>query len=234
MLEVNKINVSYGDLQVLWDVSFNIEDKEIVTVLGSNGAGKTTTLKTISGLLRPKSGSITFSGTKIDTVPAHKIVEMGLAQVPEGRHLFSFMSVLENLEMGAYTRGARSKMAETFEWVYQLFPILKERKSQLAGTLSGGEQQMLAIGRALMSRPKLLMLDEPSLGLSPKLTSEIFKLMRQINEEGVTVLLVEQNATQALELAERGYVLETGKLVLEGKGKELLKNEHVRKTYLGM
>jgi len=234
MLEVKRINVYYGDLQALWDVSFEVNKGEIVTIVGSNGAGKTTTLRTISGLLRPKPGEISFMGERIDRLPPHKIVEKGIAHIPEGRRLFPYMTVLENLELGAYTREAREKKDDTLEWVYQLFPKLKERRSQLAGTLSGGEQQMLAIGRALMSRPKLLMSDEPSLGLAPKLVLLVFEMLKKINEEGITILLVEQNVRHALELADRGYVLETGKIVLEGDSRELLANEHVKKAYLGM
>jgi len=234
MLKVNKINVFYGDLHALWDLSFKVEKGEIVVIAGSNGAGKTTTLKTISGLLRPKSGSISFLGQRIDNIPSHHIVEMGISHVPEGRRLFSNLTVMENLKVGAYTPKAWEKRDDTLEWVFQLFPILKERKDQLAGTLSGGEQQMLAIGRGLMARPRLLMLDEPSLGLAPKIVLSIFKLIKDINEEGVTILLVEQNVRRALELADRGYVIETGRVVLEGEGKELLKSEYVKKAYLGL
>jgi len=234
MFEVNKINVFYGDLQALWDVSFKIEKGEVVVIVGSNGAGKTTILKTISGLLHPKSGIINFSGKRIEKDPAHKIVNLGIAQIPEGRHLFPYMTVLENLEVGSYTSRAREKKNETIEWVYQLFPILKERKSQLAGTLSGGERQMLAVGRGLMSRPKLLMLDEPSLGLAPKLVLQVFDIVKKVNEEGVTILLVEQNVRHALEIANRAYVLETGKITLEGTGKKLLVSDHVKKAFLGL
>ncbi|RLE51214.1 MAG: ABC transporter ATP-binding protein [Candidatus Methanomethylicota archaeon] len=234
MLVVDRINVFYGDLQALWDVSLKVEKGEILALVGSNGAGKTTTLNTISGILKPRSGKIEFMGKRIDGMPPHKIVELGIAQVPEGRQLFPEMTVLENLEMGAYTKRAREKFYDTLEWVYQLFPILKERKNQLAGTLSGGEQQMLAIARALMSRPQLLMLDEPSLGLAPKLVLLVFEMIHKINEEGVTILLVEQNVRHALSIAHRGYVIETGKIVLEGSGQELLENEYVKKAFLGM
>jgi len=234
LLSVDKINVFYGDLQALWDVSFNVEKGEIVTIVGSNGAGKTTTLRTISGLLRAKTGSIRFLEESLEKVPPHRIVELGVAHIPEGRRLFHLYSVIENLKMGAYTRKQIEKKDETLEWVFELFPILKERRNQAAGTLSGGEQQMLAIGRGLMSRPKLLMLDEPSLGLAPKLVLTLFDLVRKINEEGITVLLVEQNVRHALQLAHRAYVLETGRTVLEGKGDELMDNEHVKKAYLGL
>jgi len=234
MFEVNNINVFYGDLQALWNVSFKVEKGEVVVIVGSNGAGKTTILKTISGLLHPKSGMINFSGNRIEKDPPHKIVNLGIAQIPEGRHLFPYMTVLENLEVGSYTSRAREKKNETIEWVYQLFPILKERKSQLAGTLSGGERQMLAVGRGLMSRPKLLMLDEPSLGLAPKLVLQVFDIVKKVNEEGVTILLVEQNVRHALEIANRAYVLETGKITLEGTGKKLLVSDHVKKAFLGL
>ncbi|HID18866.1 TPA: ABC transporter ATP-binding protein, partial [Candidatus Bathyarchaeota archaeon] len=212
MLTVEKINVFYGNVQALWDVSLKVEKGEVVALIGSNGAGKTTTLKTVSGLLRPRSGSISFLGEKVDNFDPRHIVELGLVQVPEGRHLFPYMTVLENLKMGAYPSYARKRRNETLEWVFTLFPILKERKGQLAGTLSGGEQQMLAIARGLMARPKLLMLDEPSLGLAPVYTLKIFDLIRKINQEGVTILLVEQNVRQALEISDRGYVLETGRI----------------------
>jgi branched-chain amino acid transport system ATP-binding protein len=234
MFEVNNINVFYEDLQALWDVSFKVKKGEVVVIAGSNGAGKTTILKTISGLLHPKSGMINFFGKRIEKKPPHKIVNLGIAQIPEGRHLFPYMTVLENLEIGAYTSRAREKKDETMEWVYQLFPILKERKSQLAGTLSGGERQMLAVGRGLMSRPKLLMLDEPSLGLAPKLVLQVFDIVKKVNEEGVTILLVEQNVRHALEIANRAYVLETGKITLEGMGKELLSSDYVKRAFLGL
>jgi len=234
MLEVNGINVFYGDIQALWDVSFEVGEGELVVIVGSNGAGKTTTLKTISGLMHPEGGSISFLGQRIDQASPHRIVEMGIAHIPEGRGLFPYMTVLENLEMGAYTRRAREKKDESLEWVYQLFPILAERRGQLAGTLSGGEQQMLAIGRGLMSRPRLLMLDEPSLGLAPMLVLDVFETVKQINEQGVTVMLVEQNVRHALELADRAYVLENGRTTLQGTGKELLENDYVKEAYLGM
>lgn len=234
MLAVNNVNVSYGSLQVLWDVSFRVEKGEIVAIVGSNGAGKTTTLKTISGLLHPTSGSISFLGKRIDKMPPHQIVELGISHIPEGRRLFPNMTVLDNLRVGAYTPMAWKKKEETMEWVFQIFPVLKERKHQLAGTLSGGEQQMLAIARGLMSRPKLLMLDEPSLGLAPRIVLLVFDVIKQINNEGITILLVEQNVRQALELANRGYVMENGRIILEGEGIELLNNKHVKKAYLGI
>jgi len=218
----------------LWDLSFNVDEGEVITIVGSNGVGKTTTLRAVAGVLHPRSGGITFLGKRIDAVPAHKIVEEGIAHIMEGRKLFSYMTVRENLELGAYTPRAWKRREKTLEWVHELFPILKEREKQLAGTLSGGEQQMLAIGRGLMSMPKLLMLDEPSLGLAPKLVLLVFDIIRRINKEGVTVLLVEQNVHHALTLANRGYVLETGRITLEGKGKELLENPLVKKAYLGM
>jgi len=234
MLEVDKINVFYGDLQALWDVSFEVHEGEKVVIVGANGAGKTTTLRTISGLLRPKTGEIRFLGQRIDRLPPHKIVELGIAHVPEGRRIFPRMTVMENLEMGAYIKRAREKFDDTLEWVFSIFPRLKERKDQIAGTMSGGERQMLAIARGLMSRPKLLMLDEPSLGLAPKLVLKVFEVVQRISEEGVTILLVEQNVRHALELADRGYVLETGRITLSGRGEELLENEYVKKAYLGM
>ncbi len=234
MLEVENVNVSYGDVQVLWNVSFEVKDGEVTVIVGSNGAGKTTTLRTLAGLMRPKSGSIEFFGKHIDKLLPHEIVKMGISLIPEGRLLFTRLTTLENLRLGATTPESKKVRDETLKWVYGLFPILEEREEQTAGTLSGGEQQMLAIARGLMSRPKLLMLDEPSMGLAPKLVVKIFDLLREINKQGVTILLVEQNVWQALELADKGYVLETGKIVLEGTGKSLLENELVRKAYLGV
>ena len=233
MLEVDKINVFYGDLQALWDVSFEVHEGEKVVIVGANGAGKTTTLRTISGLLKPRSGQIRFLGQRIDGLPPHKIVELGIAHVPEGRRIFPRMTVMENLEMGAYTKRAREKLDDTLEWVFSIFPRLKERRDQIAGTMSGGERQMLAIARGLMSRPKLLMLDEPSLGLAPKLVLKVFEVIQRISEEGVTILLVEQNARLALKFAQRGYVLETGNVVMEGKASDLLNDPNVKKAYLG-
>jgi branched-chain amino acid transport system ATP-binding protein len=234
VLEVKSINVSYGLVRVLWDVSFRVEEGEIVATVGSNGAGKTTTLRTISGLLRPSSGSIEFNGEGLDRVRSHSIVEKGIAHVREGRRLFPFSTVLANLEIGAYTTGAREKIDESLEFVFELFPVLKERGRQLAGTLSGGEQQMLAVARGLMSRPRLLMLDEPSLGLAPILVGKVFEVLRELNDRGVTILLVEQNVSSALSLCNRGYVLENGRIVLEGSGQELLNNPHVKEAYLGV
>jgi len=234
LLKVNNIDVFYGDLQALWGVSFEVHEGEKVVIVGANGAGKTTTLKTISGLLRPRSGTIEFKGQRIDKLPPHKIVELGIAHVPEGRRIFPKMTVLENLEMGAYIKRAREKFDDTLEWVFSIFPRLKERKNQIAGTMSGGERQMLAIARGLMSRPDLLMLDEPSLGLAPKLVMKTFEVIKRIGEEGVTILLVEQNVRHALELADRGYVLETGRITLSGTSEELLSNDYVKKAYLGM
>lgn len=235
MLKVEKINVFYEDLQVLWDVSFEVEKGSVTSIIGSNGAGKTTILRTVSGLVKPKSGTIKFlDGVRLDRLPPHKIAELGVAHVPEGRHLFTDMTVRENLEMGAYTIEARKKRDETLEWIYQLFPILKEREKQIAGTLSGGEQQMLTIARGLMLRPKLLMLDEPSYSLAPKLVLKIFDTLRRINEEGITILLVEQNVGHSLTLADKAYVLESGRVTLHGAGQELLENPQVKKSYLGM
>jgi len=233
MLQVNQINVFYGEAQALWDISFTVNQGEIVTLVGSNGAGKSTTLKSISGLIPPASGEINLDGARLDNVSAYRIVEMGVAQIPEGRRLWPGLTVLENLELGAYTRAARAARHATMDWVFQLFPRLKERRSQLAGTLSGGEQQMLAIGRGLLSKPKLLMLDEPSLGLAPVLVQEVFETIQEINRQGVTILLVEQNVNYALAICNRGYVLETGRIVLWGNGQELLANEHVKAAYLG-
>ena len=233
MLDVKNIDVYYGDAQALWDVSFSVKQGEIVTLVGSNGAGKSTTLKAISGLVPPSSGEIRLEGNRIDRAPAHSIVEMGIAQIPEGRRLWPGLSVQENLELGAFVPAARAVRAETMEWVFQLFPLLRKRRSQIAGTLSGGEQQMLAIGRGLLSRPKLLILDEPSLGLAPLLVDEVFETIQKINSEGMTILLVEQNVNVALAISNRGYVLETGRIVISGSGKDLLADEHVKTAYLG-
>ena len=233
MLDVKNIDVYYGDAQALWDVSFSVKQGEIVTLVGSNGAGKSTTLKAISGLVPPSSGEIRLEGNRIDRAPAHSIVEMGIAQIPEGRRLWPGLSVQENLELGAYIPAARAVRGETMEWVFQLFPLLRKRRSQIAGTLSGGEQQMLAIGRGLLSRPKLLILDEPSLGLAPLLVDEVFETIQKINSEGMTILLVEQNVNVALAISNRGYVLETGRIVISGSGKDLLADEHVKTAYLG-
>jgi branched-chain amino acid transport system ATP-binding protein len=233
MLDVKNIDVYYGDAQALWDVSFSVKQGEIVTLVGSNGAGKSTTLKAISGLVPPSSGEIRLEENRIDRAPAHSIVEMGISHIPEGRRLWPGLSVQENLELGAYIPAARAVRGETMEWVFQLFPLLRKRRSQLAGTLSGGEQQMLAIGRGLLSRPKLLILDEPSLGLAPLLVDEVFETIQKINGEGMTILLVEQNVNVALAISSRGYVLETGRIVISGSGKDLLADEHVKTAYLG-
>ena len=232
MLKVENINVYYGNIHAVKNVSFEVNEGEIVTLIGANGAGKSTTLKTVSGLLHPKTGDVLYKGKSIKGVRAHKIVEAGLAHVPEGRHVFLHMTVEENLEMGGYTQPA-STIGPNKEKVFELFPRLKERRKQLAGTMSGGEQQMLAMGRALMCKPKMLLLDEPSMGLSPLLVKEIFKIIRQVNRNGVTVLLVEQNAKMALEIANRAYVLETGTIKMEGEATELANNIEVRKAYLG-
>ncbi len=232
ILDVQDINVYYGAIHAVKGISFQVEEGEIVTLIGANGAGKTTTLQTVSGLLRSRTGSITFMGNNISTVPASKLVSHGLAQVPEGRRIFLQMTVEENLEMGAFTQPAGS-VAPHLERVYTQFPRLKERRKQVAGTLSGGEQQMLAMGRALMSDPKLLMLDEPSMGLAPILVEQIFDIIRALNKAGSTILLVEQNAQMALSVAHRGYVLETGRVTLTGLGSELLADEAVKKAYLG-
>ncbi len=234
LLELRAVDAAYGDLQALGGVSIAIEPGEIVSVVGANGAGKTTMLRTISGLLRPRSGEIRFDGQRLDVLATHAVVEHGVVQVPEGRKIFPTLSVHENLELGSYTRRAKAKRAETLERVFALFPRLRERTRQAAGTLSGGEQQMLAIGRALMALPRLLMLDEPSLGLAPIVVREIFRIIHEINRAGMTVLLVEQNTRQALALSGRGYVLENGRVVLVGTGEELLGNEHVRRAYLGL
>ena len=234
MLTIEKISVSYGEVQALWDVSLEVKEGEIVALVGSNGAGKTTTLKTISCLLHPSNGSITFEGKPIHRASPHDVVALGVAHVPEGRRLWANMSVRENLEMGAYAHHARASKKEMMEKMYALFPRLAERINQMAGTLSGGEQQMLAIARGLISKPKLLMLDEPSLGLSPLLVKEVLNVVQQLNQQGITVLLVEQNTQHALAIAARGYVLETGHVVMSGSGQELLNNEKVREAYLGL
>lgn len=233
MLKGIDIEVYYGAIHALKKLSIEVEQGSIVTLIGANGAGKTTTLKTISGLLRPRSGSIVYKGTELTKTPPEKIVEMGISQVPEGRRVFATMSVLENLEMGAYLRKDKKAVADDMENVFTRFPRLKERRKQLAGTLSGGEQQMLAIGRALMARPQLLLMDEPSMGLAPLLVKEIFEIIKDINEKGTTILLVEQNAHMALSIAQKAYVIETGEIVLQGLAKDLMNSEEVKSAYLG-
>jgi branched-chain amino acid transport system ATP-binding protein len=234
MLKVNGIDVGYGDVQVLWDVSFEVREKEILVLVGANGAGKSTTLRTISGLLRPRKGTIEYEGIRLDQIPDHKIIEQGIAHVPEGRRLFPEMTVEENLIMGSLKAKAKARRQTTLKWIYQLFPRLEERRKQQARTMSGGEQQMCAIGRGLMALPKILLLDEPSLGLAPILVQEIFQITQRINQEGVTVMLVEQNVKQTLSICHRAYVLENGRIVMEGTGRELLNNPHVKAAYLGL
>ena len=233
MLEVKDLQVYYGVIQALKGISFHVNQGEVIALIGANGAGKTTTLQTLTGILSPKSGSIVFEGKDLTRTPAHKIVEMGMAHVPEGRRVFADMSVYENLLLGAYTRKDKAEIAESLASVYKRFPRLEERKGQRAGTLSGGEQQMLAMGRALMSKPKIILMDEPSMGLSPILVEEIFHIIREISAGGTTVLLVEQNAKIALSIADRAYVLETGNIVLSGDAKEMMNNESIKKAYLG-
>jgi branched-chain amino acid transport system ATP-binding protein len=234
MLNIDKLNFSYGDMQVIWDLDLTVSEGEIVTVVGANGAGKSTTLRNISRLARWQSGSITFNGDDLARKEPHEIVEMGIVQVPEGRKIFPEMTVLENLRMGSFIKSARPTRDENIDRVFTLFPRLKEREKQLGGTMSGGEQQMLAIARGLMTNPKLLLLDEPSLGLAPLIVKFIFEIIQEINRQGVTVLLVEQNVYQSLRIANRAYVLETGRVVLAGTGEELLNDEHVKKAFLGM
>lgn len=233
MLEVKNLSVSYGAIEAVKDISFTVNDGEIVSLIGANGAGKTTTLHTSTGLVPAKSGSVMYNGVDLLKTHNNKIVTLGMAHIPEGRHVFTRMSVEENLEMGAFSLKDQSDLKKDLDMVYGLFPRLKERRNQKAGTLSGGEQQMLAMGRALMSHPKTILMDEPSMGLSPKLVKEIFSIIRKLHEQGITILLVEQNAKMALSIADRAYVLETGRITMEGDAKELLNNEQVRKAYLG-
>ena len=233
MLKVDNIHVSYGSIEAIKGLSFEVSKGEIVTLIGANGAGKTTILHTLSGIIKPTKGSIIYKDTNLLKVPAHKILPMGMAQVPEGRRVFSRMTVLENLQMGAYIHKAGKQTDDDLDKVFTSFPRLKERRKQIAGTLSGGEQQMLAMGRSLMSRPELLLMDEPSMGLAPLLVDEIFDIIKKINDAGTTILLVEQNANRALHIADRGYVLETGKIVLSGDAKDLLASDEVREAYLG-
>ncbi len=233
MLEIKDLKVSYGMIEAIKGISFEVKDGEIVTLIGANGAGKTTTMHAISGLIKPAEGSILLDGTELTKIPPHKIVGLGLAQVPEGRRVFAQQTVEENLTLGAYTRKEKEEIAKDMEEVFSLFPRLKERRNQTAGTLSGGEQQMLAMGRSLMAKPSILLMDEPSMGLSPLLVSEIFHIIEEINQKGTTVLLVEQNAKRALSIAHRAYVLETGYITLSGTGEELARDERVKKAYLG-
>jgi branched-chain amino acid transport system ATP-binding protein len=234
MLEVSNLNVFYGKSQALRDVSLKVGEREIVALVGTNGAGKTTLLNTISGLLHPASGSVEFLGQRIERLAAHKIMKLGVCQIPEGRKLFSNMTVAENLEMGAYSSAAGKSKEETLEQIYQVFPVLKERRKQSAKNLSGGERQMVAIGRGLMSNPRLCMFDEPSYGLAPRLFSDVIEVIKRLREQGITIFLVEQNVRQTLRTADRAYVLENGRIVLEGKGEDLLQNEEVKTAYLGM
>ena len=233
MLNLDKINVYYGAIHAIKDISIEVNEGEIVTLIGANGAGKSTTLRTISGLLKPKTGTVKFEGQDIAGLPAQGIVSLGISQVPEGRRVFANMTVMENLELGAYLRSDKKEIKEDLKSVFERFPRLAERREQLSGTLSGGEQQMLAMGRALMSRPRLLLLDEPSMGLAPLLVKEIFSIIKEINASGTTVLLVEQNANMALSIAHKAYVIETGRIILSGDAKELAASEEVRKAYLG-
>jgi branched-chain amino acid transport system ATP-binding protein len=233
-LSVQRIEARYGDALALFDVSLEVREGEIVSLVGANGAGKSTALQAISGLLKPRSGEILFGGKRLNDLPAHSIVDLGIVQIPEGRQLFPYMTTLENLELGSFNPGARRRSKESLDQVFALFPLLKERKGQLAGTLSGGEQQMLAIGRGLMARPRLLMLDEPSLGLAPMMVESIFAAVKEINRQGTTILLVEQDVQKSLALARRGYVMENGRITLEGEAKDLLSNEDLRRAYLGI
>jgi branched-chain amino acid transport system ATP-binding protein len=234
MLTIENINVAYGQVQVLWDVSLELKKGQIVSLLGNNGAGKTTTVMTVSGIFKPMSGNILLDGVDINGMPAHKRVEAGLVQVPEGRKIFPTLTILENLEMGSFLKGPKAKRSQTMKRVMELFPILGERSSQAAGTLSGGERQMLALGRGLMSLPKVLILDEPSVGLAPLMVSEIFRAIQEINGEGVSILLVEQNAMQSLSISDTAYILEEGRIGLSGEGKALLHDDNVRRLYLGV
>lgn len=233
MLEVKDLEVYYGMIQAIKGVSFHVDQGEVIALIGANGAGKTTILHTVTGLLSPKKGSVVFEGQEVTKIPAHKIVSLGMAHVPEGRRMFAELSVYENLKMGAYTRKDKSEIEENLQKIYERFPRLKERKNQMAGTLSGGEQQMLAMGRALMSQPKIILMDEPSMGLSPILVNEIFDIIQEVSKSGTTVLLVEQNAKKALSIADRAYVLETGRIALEGRAEDLLRDDSIKKAYLG-
>jgi branched-chain amino acid transport system ATP-binding protein len=234
MLQVNNLNIFYGRIQALWDICLSIDEGEIVAIVGANGAGKSTLVHAISGLLHPTSGTIIFQGQRIDGLTPNKIVELGISHIPEGRRLFTEMSIRENLEMGAYSSGSWKVRGETLKQVYEIFPVLKEREKQLATTLSGGEQQMLAMGRGLMSRPKLCIIDEPSNGLAPKLVLEVFQIIKSLRDQGITILLIEQNVHQTLQIADRACVLENGRLALEGCCEDLLKSDHIKKAYLGL
>ncbi len=233
MLEIRDLEVYYGMIQAIKGISFEVNEGEVIALIGANGAGKTTTLHTVSGLIAPKRGTVTFEGNDITKTPAHKIVSMGMAHVPEGRRVFASLSVLQNLKLGAYIKNNKDEIEESIQMIYHRFPRLEERKNQPAGTLSGGEQQMLAMGRALMSKPRIILMDEPSMGLSPIFVNEIFDIIKSVSASGTTVLLVEQNAKKALSIADRGYVLETGRIVLEGEAQKLLDDESVKKAYLG-
>ncbi len=233
MLEIKDLEVYYGMIQAIKGISFQVNEGEVIALIGANGAGKTTTLHTISGLIAPKNGTVTFEGADITKIPAHRIVSLGMAHVPEGRRVFASLSVFQNLKLGAYTRSSKEEIEDSLQTVYKRFPRLEERKNQPAGTLSGGEQQMLAMGRALMSKPRIILMDEPSMGLSPIFVNEIFDIIKSVSAGGTTVLLVEQNAKKALSIADRGYVLETGRIVLEGNAQDLLNDESVKKAYLG-
>lgn len=234
MLQVNNLNTFYGQIQALWDICLSIDEGEIVAIVGANGAGKSTLVHVVSGLLRPTSGTITFQSQRIDGLSPNAIVELGISHIPEGRRLFTEMSIRENLEMGAYSSASWKVREETLKHVYELFPILKEREKQLATTLSGGEQQMLAMGRGLMSRPKLCIIDEPSNGLAPKVVTDVFQIVKSLRDQGITILLIEQNVHQTLQIADRACVLENGRLVLEGCCEDLLKSDHIKKAYLGL
>ena len=234
MLDAKNVSAAYGLVQILWDVSFKINEKEIVSIIGPNGAGKTTLVKTIMGLLPAKNGTIQFKGENIENLPPYEIVKKGVSLIPEGREIFPRMTVEENLLLGAYTIGDKQQVKDSKERIYQIFPVLRKKEKAMAQTLSGGEQQMLVIGRSLMSTPQLLILDEPSLGLAPIIVAKVLDTLRQINEEGVTVLLVEQNIRDSLNIADRGYVLEEGKIIIEGEGRELLTNDHIKQVYLGL
>jgi branched-chain amino acid transport system ATP-binding protein len=234
VLEVQKVSLAYGQIQVLKDVSLGVREKEIVSLIGANSAGKSSMLNAISGLVPIAGGKVLFEGKRIDSLPSHEIIELGIIQVPEGRRIFPYMTVKENLEMGSYNRNARQKSSQTLQWVYELFPRLAERKNQLGESMSGGEQQMLAIGRGLMAMPQILMLDEPSLGLAPIVVEMIFHVLQEVSRQGVTILLVEQNVKESLDISSRGYVLENGRIVLDGIGRDLLENTYLKKAYLGL